>query len=305
MNCLITGGAGFVGSYLAEALINLEHTVTIIDNYSTGRLKNIQNLHVEVKHQDVSKITTGIDKYDVVFHLAAKPFSKAKTDWFSESNSIFHSNVVGTYNILRLMNPKCHFIFTSSASVYGEGRKIEENSRFHPQSAYGYSKMMAEQIIINSPRQHTIVRPATIIGPRGRCFPNRVMWSLVHNKQCKFFKNGEILRDMIDVNDVVSALIKIMDTKTHGIFNLGSNLEITGKQLMNIAKEFKPNIKFHGIYTPFVPQDFVAESTLMSDKLYQALNWKPETTLLKSLNNIYDYYFFDKTTTEPPNWSDL
>lgn len=144
MQCLVTGGAGFVGSHLSKALVDLGHTVTILDNFSAGRKQNIKNLIVNVQRQNVFKVTTGIDKYDTIFHLAAKPFSKAKTDWFSESNSIFQSNVVGTHNILRLMNPGSHFILASSASVYGSGQCLTEELPYNPISAYGYSKTLAE-----------------------------------------------------------------------------------------------------------------------------------------------------------------
>lgn len=307
MNILITGGAGFVGSHLAEALVNLGHTVSIIDNYSTGRLKNVQNLHVEVKHQDVSKITTGIDKYDVIFHLAAKPFSKAKTDWFSESNSIFQSNVVGTHNILRLINPNSHFILASSASIYGSGQRLTEELPYNPLSAYGYSKTLAEQVTIYSNRHYTIVRPGTIIGPRGRCFPNRVMWSIVHNKQCKFFKNGTVLRDIIDVQDVVYTLIEIMNQHKLGIYNLGSNTTTSGMQLATDASRIANEIglKLNLKLTDFVPNDFVQESTLNSNKLYSAISWTPKIKLSESLGVIYDYYYSSLDKVEPPSWDNL
>jgi UDP-glucose 4-epimerase len=267
-NVLISGGAGFVGSHLAEALLNLGHSVAILDNFSTGNIRNIKNTTAKVRQADILKQTekSGIDKYDTIFHLAAKPFSKAKEDWFSESHGIFQTNVVGTHNILRLMNPKCHFIAASSASVYGEGCNLLETSPYNPKSAYGYSKTIMEQTIKYSGKNYTIVRPGTIIGPRGRCFPNRLVWTAIHNQPCQLFDKGEVLRDLIDVRDVVSALIRIMSSKTYGIFNLGSNTEISGfdlaKTFISIAKHF--NLKPTAVPTSFVPSDFVRESTLNS-----------------------------------------
>ena len=292
---------------MAKKLIEQKHQVTILDNFSTGRIKNIENISVQVQHKNVLKVTSGIDKFDVVFHLAAKPFSKANINWFDESNSIFQTNVVGTYNILRLINQNCHFIFTSSASVYGEGRRLEEESPYRPLSAYGYSKMMAEQIIINSPRIYTIVRPATIIGPRGRCFPNRVMWSIVKNNPCKFFKNGQVLRDIIDVNDVTSALTEIMNQKVLGIFNLGTNTEILGVELGNVASKIANEwgMKLKTQFTSFVPSDFVTKSTLNSTKLHTTLKWQPEYNLYRSLSTIFDYYHFNSNIKEPPSWDSL
>lgn len=304
---LVTGGAGFVGSHLSEKLVKLGHSVTIIDNYSTGRLQNIKGINAKIQHKNILKLTYGIDKYDVIFHLAAKPFSKAKKDWFSESYPIFQTNVAGTYNILRLTKPDCHFIFTSSASVYGEGCKLAETTPYNPKSAYGYSKILAEQIIINSPRKYTILRPGTIIGPRGRCFPNRVMWSLVYGKQCDFFKNGNVVRDIIDVRDVVTALVNIMDKKLLGMFNLGANTEITGNQLVFHTKQLaeKNYLNFTYKLTPDAPQDFVVKSTLNSNKLQTNLNWKPIFTLHESLKTIFDYYRHNPEASEPPSWGDL
>lgn len=305
-NILITGGAGFIGSHLAEALLKLGHNIIIIDDYSTGRYQNIKHLSLPARNKDICKFDSRLDQFDVVFHLAAKPFSKAKNDWFSESHDVFQTNVTGTYNILRLTSPNCHFIATSSASVYGEGQKLFETSSYNPKSAYGYSKMIMEQTIIHSPRHYTILRPGTIIGPRGRCFPNRLVWSAIHNKECQLFDDGNVLRDFVDVRDVAKILIKIMDTKTYGIFNLGSNTETTGNELsetfLPIAKHF--NLKPTAVPTSSTPSDFVKVSTLNSNKLYQTLHWRPEHCLENSLTEITNFYL-NNDSYEPPSWDSL
>jgi len=306
-NILITGGAGFVGSHLAEALLKLEHNVIAIDNYSTGSYQNIKHLSLPVRNKDICKFDSDLTQFDTVFHLAAQPFSKAKTNWFSESNSIFQTNVYGTYNILKHISPTCHFIAASSASVYGEGTKLFETLLYNPLSAYGYSKTLMEQVIINSPHHnYTILRPGTIIGPRGRCFPNRLIWTSIHNKPCELFDNGNITRDIIDVRDVVAALIRIMDTKTYGIFNLGTNTSITGLQL---KETYKPVATTFNLFpqittTPFTPKDFVKNSTLNSNKLYTTLNWRPIHNLTDSLTKITDDYLLNKTR-EPKSWESL
>lgn len=307
---LVTGGAGFVGSYLSLELTELDHSVTVVDDFSTGKkqyMQSVKHRGARILKRNILDLERGVDEFDIIFHLAARPFSKSKIDWFSESQPVFQTNVIGTYNILRLTKPDCHFIFISSASVYGEGCKLSETSPYHSQSAYGYSKTLAEQIVVHSPRQYTILRPGTIIGPRGRCFPNRVMWSLAHEKPCNFFKKGSVLRDIIDVRDVVRALVKIMDNKELGIFNLGTNTEIKGFYLVSYAKRLaqKKHLNFIPILTSFVPQDFVVKSTLNSDKLQLKLNWKPVFTLSESLKTIFDYYQHDPEASEPPSWDSL
>ena len=304
MKILVTGGAGFVGSHLVSKL-SLNHNVTILDNSNKNFISHLKN--ITIHKNNILNITRGVDKYDIVFHLAAKPFSKSKKDWFTESSSIFQTNVIGTHNILHLTKPNCHFIFTSSASVYGEGRGLTEENPYNPLSAYGYSKALAEQVITNSNRHYTILRPATIIGPHGQCFPNRVMWSIINNQPCTFFKSGHVYRDIIDVRDVVEALIQIMNTKTYGIYNLGTNKEIKGfflsKHAERIAKRMEMN--FTLLFTPFAPKDFVINSTLNSNKLFSTLHWAPVYTLPESLKTIFNYYYHNPQSKEPPDWDAL
>ena len=315
MKILISGGAGFVGSHLAENLVNLGHDVTVIDNFSTGSKENIKFLNLQIVDKNILELvdygyfSDGIDKFDVVFHLAAQPFSKAQNDWFTESKSIFDTNVSGSHNLLRLISPNCHFIAASSASVYGEGQRLTEPTLYNPKSAYGYTKMIMERVIKGSPRcaHSTIVRPGTIIGPRGRCFPNRLIWTLLHNEPCTFFNNGHVLRDIIDVQDVAFALIEIMNQKLYGTFNLGSNTEISGlelnKEVSDIAS--KNNIFFNGNLVDFTPSDFVTCSTLNSNKLFTSLRWRPQYTLQMSLSKIFDYYKSHSDAKQPISWDSL
>lgn len=302
MRVLVTGGAGFVGSFLVDELERQKHKVTVIDDLSTGKYENMGN-H-DFFFGDVSKFKWLSPRFDVVFHLAASPYSKTNVDWFTESDSVYQSNVFGVYNILRLMNPKSHFILVSSASVYGSGRHLREENGYNAQSAYGYSKILAEQITLNSHRFCSIVRPGTIIGVNGRCFPNLVMWSLLKRKKLEFFNGGENVRDLVDVRDVAFALTKIMDEEVRGVFNLGSNSEVTGNQLIALAKEVgrENKLEFRGKVSSFVPKDFVKESTLDSDKIMDCLGWKPVYKLKGSLEDIFNHYKKNYNAYEPPSW---
>lgn len=306
---LISGGAGFVGSHLVNELVNRGHDVMVLDDLSAGCKQNI-NPKAVFWQADITKINnpTIFNKFDVIFHLAAKPFSKSKHDWFSESHSIVQTNTFGTYNLLRLMKPETHFIAISSASVYGEGHKFFETNPYNPISAYGYSKTTMEHLILQSPRKNvTIVRPGTIIGTNGRCFPNRLIWSAIHGMLTTIFKNGTAVRDTIDARDVAKALSLIMDTKSYGIFNLGAENELSGTELV---AAFKPIAETHNI--PFIahfltesPSDFVVHSSLCSHKIQQALNWKPEHSLTDSLETITDHYLHSEFTREPPSWESI
>lgn len=310
IQCLVTGGAGFVGTHLVNKLVTNDNlSVTVIDDFSTGNPKNLEETNCIIKEKDITQLSESdnINKYRVIFHLAAKPFSKTKKDWLTESQKIFQTNVYGTYNLLRLSNPNCHFIAMSSASIYGEGVNLHEELPYNPKSAYGYSKVLTEQVIIHSPRPYTIVRPGTIIGALGRCFPNRLIWTAINNQPCKLFDNGNITRDIIDARDVATALEGLMETKTYGIYNLGSNTTTTGNQLNEFLQKIKTqfNINPKITKTPKTPIDFVKISTLNSNKLYTALHWQPKHNIQSSFLNIINYYLNSETTLQPPSWESL
>lgn len=292
-------------------LVKQKFDVTVIDDFSTGKLTNVApeiKKKLYIKNKDICKLNEQdkISQFDVIFHLAAKPYSKTQSDWLKETNEIYKTNTYGTFNLLRLSNSNCHFIFASSASVYGVGTNLIESIPYNPQSAYGYSKTIAEQTLINSQRKYTIFRPATIIGENGRCFPNRLCWSLVNNKECSLFKNGLVIRDIIDVHDVVDALIKTMQYEFNGVYNLGANKRVTGSQLFKILKKLCITEKFDNIkLTQFVPKGFVDASTLTSDKLYKRLIWTPQVTLEDSLEKIMNFYRIHPESNEPPSWDNL
>jgi len=301
---LVTGGAGFIGSHLVEALVEKGLDVTVYDNFSSGSMKNLENV--------LDKITlhildiTNLDQiprqsYDYVFHLAAKAWSEDSTE--TQETQTFQTNVIGTYNILK-SNPASLFIFLSTANLYGNGRKFKENSPFKISSSYGYSKAIAERLIQLYNRPYIIFRPGTVIGSRGRCFPNLLVWSIVNKEKVKIFNNGNTLRDIIDVNDLVSALL-ISPKLPYGIYNLGSNSEISGLDLISSAKMIAKNhnLSLNFELTSFCPSTYVPHSTLLTQLEGSGL-WKPKTFLKESLEKLFSYYL-QPNIPKPPTWESL
>lgn len=307
MKILVTGGAGFIGSHLVEALVHKGHEVTVVDDLSSGSKFNLESIKDDIHFIGWRVQTFHISKmkeFDVIYHLAARPWSKE--EFHLQAMKTFGSNVDGTYNLLKGIGKDALFIFTSTANVYGNGRKFTENSPFNISSTYGLTKGTAEFLIKHSSQPHVIFRPGTVIGPRGRCFPNRLVWCAVHNTPVEIFNNGDTLRDIIDVQDVVHALLVAdkLPQGTYNTYNLGSNSEIRGKELVslvsNIAKE--RGYKLHYTFTKFYPKGYVPYSTL-DTVLDGSSLWKPQITLEKSLNSIFDYY--EKGGYEPPSWESL
>lgn len=316
MKSLVTGGAGFIGSHLVEELVQEGHDVSVIDDLSTGKLLNLNSIYgSKLKDRKINFLQWRVQNYteiqeletfDRIYHLAARPWSK-QGDWVQKSKT-FYSNTVGTFNILKLVKKDSLFIFTSTANVYGHGTKFKESSPLNIISHYGFTKAIAENIIKYSDIPYVIFRPGTVIGPRGRCFPNRLVWCAVNNTPVEIFNNGDTLRDIIDVRDIVSALL-ITDKLPQGIYNLGTNKEIDGVELVSlvsdIAKErgFKLNYK----YTSFMPEGYVAYSTLetcLDDNLWKLKTWAPRYSLEESIKTLFDYYE-QEDSFEPPSWENL
>ena len=156
MKCLVTGGAGFIGSNLVDRLIDDGHEVVIIDDLSTGKEENLNDKAVFVKY-DISRtieydgdVYYGLTKHfkdvDVVFHLAALARVQPSIENPIEFN---RTNVDGTLNILKFCvdNGVKRFVYSSSSSVYGDTKHVptSENTTLNPKSPYALQKLIGEQ----------------------------------------------------------------------------------------------------------------------------------------------------------------
>jgi len=304
MKILVTGGAGFIGSHLVEALVKIGDEVHVYDDLSTGKEENLNPVKdkitfhkIELAHEILIPAVRK-QNFDIIYHLAAKPWAKPKTNDYNT----FLSNTLATFYITQCCGSKTLLVFLSTANIYGDGCGFKENDEIGNYSEYGYSKLIAEKIIEYShlPR-YIIFRPGTVIGERGRCFPNRLVWSVIHNSPVQLFNNGNTLRDIIDVRDVVNALLISPKLSKH-IYNLGSNTGIKGKSLastvssMAFSRGYKSNITL----TPFYPKGYILRSTLNTKLDWR---WKPQFSLVDSLNTLFDYY--QKGGPEPPSWENL
>lgn len=286
-----------------EALVKQDHDITVVDNFSSGLLQNLKAVRkeIDILCKDISRSNFTLKKkYDVVYHLAAQPWSK-DVDLRHNSNS-FYTNVVGTYNVLKECQ-NSFFVFASSASVYGSGKKFNENQPLNISSNYGYTKSAAERLVEVSNNPYIVFRPGTVIGIHGRCFPNRLVWCAIHKIPVEIFYNGNTWRDLIDVRDVVSAFL-IADKLQYGIYNLSSNMEISGKDLVLLIDSIaeKRGYKLRYSFVPWFPKGYIPESTLIT-KLEGSGLWKPQYKLEETLETLFDHY--KQGGLEPPSWDSL
>lgn len=259
MKILITGGAGFIGSYLAEKLLAQGHYVIIVDNLSTGKLSNIRhiykNANLEVHIDTIFNrklIEDAVKKCDQIYHLAA-----AVGVMFIVDNPVetIETNVAGSELLVRLANKYKKKIFVASTSeVYGKIDELpfkEDSNRVYGPTTirrWSYAESKAIDEFLALAYWHEKKLPVVIgrlfntVGPRqsgqyGMVVPRFVQQALLDHP-LTVYGDGEQTRCFTYVEDIVKAMIKLMAEKkcVGQIFNIGSNQEIS---IMSLAKKVK------------------------------------------------------------------
>ena len=316
MNVLITGGAGFIGSHLCEALLSDGHEVTIIDNLSTGKYANISHLQTDTKFHyvlgsilDRELIESLISETDEIYHLAAavgveyiinNPLLSLKT------------NIIGTENVLEFANKyKKKVLVASTSEIYGKSEKIpfkEEDDRVLGSthiSRWGYScsKAIDEFIALAYFREKklpvVIVRFFNTVGPRqsgqyGMVIPKFVKSALM-NHPITIYGDGKQSRCFVDVADVVSGIKALMkEPKAIGqIYNIGNTEEITIEEL---AQKIKSRINSSS-KIEYIPYDEAYEAGFedmlrrMPDlsKIHECIGYTPKFNLDMILDRVIKY----------------
>ncbi|MFA5795189.1 MAG: GDP-mannose 4,6-dehydratase [Candidatus Brocadiia bacterium] len=259
MKYLITGGAGFIGSHLAEILLNQKHQVWVIDDLSTGSLDNIKRLKSNPNfHYTIGTILNErllaklINQVDVIFHLAAAVGVRLIIE---KPVTTIETNISGTEAVLKLAARKNKLVLIASSSeVYGKNAKIPfcENDDMllgattKSRWSYACSKAIDEFLALAYWRERKlpviIARLFNTVGPRqtgryGMVIPRFVRQAL-KGQPITVYGSGKQSRCFTDVSDVVTALIKLSRTKkARGqVFNIGANQEITIDQLARKVK---------------------------------------------------------------------
>ncbi len=273
MNALITGGAGFVGSHLAEALLKAGHRVMVVDNLSTGSMDNIRHLkaddlfdYVIESVENERLLAELIDAADVVFHMAAAVGVKLIVE---EPVRTIETNVHGTEVVLKLAAKKGKLVIVFSTSeVYGkstdlpfrEDSDLVMGSTVKHRWAYACSKAIDEFLALAYWKERDlpviVVRLFNTVGPRqtgryGMVIPTLVKQAL-ENMPLTVFGDGKQSRSFTDVSDVVGALMKLVSEKNAigQVFNIGNTEEVT---IENLAKKIldKTGSASKIVYVPY------------------------------------------------------
>jgi UDP-glucose 4-epimerase len=257
MRIFITGGAGFIGTHLCKKLLELNHEVTVYDNFSNSLQENLIS---KIKQKitlisgdilDHSKLVTSMKNHDVVIHLAAQI---SVSESIKNPKFTFDVNVNGTQNVLDacLENNIVKIIATSTAAVYrNTSTKIilDENSPVEPLSPYGKSKLEMENKIIDFTSLHnidaTILRLFNVYGIGQSLEYAGVITKFKENIQNNLpliiFGDGSAIRDFIHVDDVIDAIILGISPSKNSIYNIasGTSISISDLAKMMIAISHK------------------------------------------------------------------
>jgi UDP-glucose 4-epimerase len=317
MKILITGGAGFIGSHLAERLLGEGHTVHVIDNLSTGRLENIETFKDHPKfHLTIGSILNRelmeklVEGCHQVYHLAAAVGVK----YIIENPLLsLKTNIVGTDNVLELCNKhKAKVLITSTSEIYGKSENVpfaEQDDRLLGSthiSRWGYScsKAIDEFMALAFYREKklpvVIVRCFNTVGPRqsgqyGMVVPKFIKAALL-DQPIVVYGSGEQTRCFADVSDVVNAFVKLMSTPECAgeIYNVGNTESISIKDLAAKVKQMcnsKSRIEFMS-YEDAFEEGFEDMMNRMPDlsKINKAIGYEPQYKLDDIINRMIKYY---------------
>ena len=249
---LVNGGAGFIGIHLVDRLVDAGHDVTVLDNFSTGRLSNISNSlsrrNFRLVRADVRRIPRSFAKrlkrVDRVVHLAA---ATSVQESIRDPVHTTEVNVTGTLNVLKTAKALKaeRVILASSAAVYGKPRTfpIAEDTPLAPISPYGASKAACEHYLASFEENHGVeavsLRLFNVYGPRQTASQYAGVISIfakrsLQEKPLQIYGDGSQTRDFVFVSDVVDATVNALekDPKSR-VFNIASGREIT---ILELAK---------------------------------------------------------------------
>ncbi len=305
--CIVTGGAGFIGSHLVEALLNKGNRVFALDNLLTGSEDNLRdakrNSNFTFITFDVIRELPVLGKIDFLYHLAS-PASVPDYQRFAEETALVNS--VGTRGILNVAKAhRAKFLFTSTSEVYGDPKEHPQKETYwgnvNPngvRACYDESKRFGEMMTMLYVRKYgvdaRIARIFNTYGPRMRATDGRVISNFINQalvgKPITVYGDGKQTRSFCFVSDMVEGLIRLMEAdNTKGeVVNIGNPEEYT---MLDIATKIKEMTHSPSeiIYRD-LPQDDPVRRKPDIAKAKKLLGWLPQVPVDEGLKKTIEYY---------------
>ena len=306
MNILITGGAGFVCSHLAEQLSSKQNNLILLDNLLTGSLKNIEHLinlpNVKFIEHDVQNHIDIDDELDYILHFAsaASPVAYQK-----HPINTLKAGSIGTINTLGLAKAKeSKYLLASTSEIYGDPEISPQNESYwgnvNPngeRSMYDEAKRFAEAATATYSRTYNIetkiVRIFNTYGPRMQLNDGRVVTNFItqalNGEDITIYGDGSQTRSFSYVDDTVNGIIALLNSNYNDVFNIGNPNEITINELATeIIKLTNSNSK---IINKILPKDDPKQRKPDISKAIEKLDWIPKINLETGLKKTIDWVY--------------
>ncbi len=303
MKVLVTGGAGFIGSHVVDALLEAGHDVAVVDDLSTGNRANVDPrarfYRVDLRDEAALKAVLEQERPEVISHQAAKANvreSMARPRLYAEVN------IIGSVNLLeqarRCGTRKVVYASTGGA-VYGEPEylPVDENHPINPLDPYGASKHQVEHYLYIYRKhydiEYTVLRYPNVYGPRQDPEGEAgviAIWTarMLRNQPAVIHGSGEQQRDFVFVGDIARANVLALDKGDGEIMNLGSGVGTTINTVFDLLKAATGYTQ-ERVHGP-AKQGEVFRSYITHDKAERLLGWKPTVSLSEGLERTVAYF---------------
>jgi len=299
MRAIVTGGAGFIGSHLVDALLARGDEAHVVDNLTTGSRENVPpaaELHeVDIRDEALESLAARVQP-DLVFHLAAQADVNTSVERPAFDAEV---NVIGTVRVLEAARAAgARVVFASSGgAIYGEcERPAREDDEPRPLSPYAASKLAGEEYLATWNRlhagSHTTCRLGNVYGPRQRAtleggvvaiFLDR----LRDGQEAQIFGDGNQTRDFVFVGDVVEALLAASSAPAAGVYNVGSGIATSVGELYRRCAE-TAGADQEPRFAPARAGD-LGRSVLDASRAAQDLGWRAGTTVADGIALTWDW----------------
>lgn len=300
MKVLVTGAAGFIGSYVVQELLDHQYSVFALDNLSKGDKSRV-SLGATFYEADITSEEIGhifqYEQPDFVIHLAAQ---SSVLESMEKPIEDCQANVLGTLNILRFSNQYNvkKVILASSAAVYGNPTSlpVKEDSKLAPLSFYALSKISAENYVHLYEEmfglKSCILRFSNVYGPNQESGAIASILNRISKREAPIINNGSQTRDFIYVKDVAAACLTALVSHETGVFQISSGTERTINEVFKLIS-YLTNTEIEPLFKELDAAE-IKRSVLSNEKAKNILHWEPHYSMEEGLKEVIQSYSMAK-----------